>query len=255
MTGQNYIKKIFSEGKRLDNRKMDEFRKVSVETGILSNAEGSAKIKFGDTELLVGIKMDVLTPFPDTPNEGVLMVESEFVPFASPEFELGPPCEQAVELARVVDRGIRECKAVDVEKLCIEAGEKVWAVHIDINIINHDGNLIDAASIGAIAALLNTKIPKYDAEKGKVIRELGEQLPLKDAPIELTVFKIGDTLFMDPTIEEEDEMEARITMAITQDGNISAIQKGGTGYFTSTEIETAADMIIAKSKDLRSFLK
>ena len=53
MTGQNYIKKIFSEGKRLDNRKMDEFRKVSVETGILSNAEGSAKIKFGDTELLV----------------------------------------------------------------------------------------------------------------------------------------------------------------------------------------------------------
>ena len=49
---------------------------------------------------------------------------TELVPFASPMFESGPPREDAIELARVVDRGIRHSEIVDKKKLCITPGKE-----------------------------------------------------------------------------------------------------------------------------------
>lgn len=44
---------------------------------------------------------------------------------ASPAFESGRPPESAIELGRIVERGLRESKAIDTEALCIVAGVKV----------------------------------------------------------------------------------------------------------------------------------
>ena len=44
---------------------------------------------------------------------------------ASPNFEPGRPTENANELARLIERGLRETKAVDLEALCVLAGRKV----------------------------------------------------------------------------------------------------------------------------------
>jgi exosome complex component RRP42 len=96
----------------------------------------------------------------DTPNDGVLTVNAELAPIASPSFETGPPDENSVELARIVDRGIRESKMIDTEKLCIEPGKKVFVVFVDIYVLNHDGNLIDASAISALSALLTSKMTR-----------------------------------------------------------------------------------------------
>ena len=61
------------------------------------------------------------------PNEGSLRFNVEFSPMASPNFEPGRPTENANELARLIERGLRETKAVDLEALCILAGRKVNA--------------------------------------------------------------------------------------------------------------------------------
>ena len=161
MTGER-IRKYLQEGKRFDDRKLDEFREIEIELGVSKNAEGSAKVKIGKTEVLVGVKMNVGEPYPDSPDKGNLMVSAELLPLSSPRFENGPPKFPTIELGRVIDRGIRESKFIDFEKLCIAKGEKVWTVMIDIYSINDDGNLFDAAGIGAIAALKDAKIPKYD---------------------------------------------------------------------------------------------
>ena len=102
---------------------------------------------------MAGVKMSVGEPFRDVPDEGVLVVNTEFNPVASPEFDPGPPRAESIEVSRVTDRGIRESKCIELEKLCITAGEEVWVVNVDINVLDHDGNLIDAAALGAIAAL------------------------------------------------------------------------------------------------------
>lgn len=47
---------------------------------------------------------------------------------ASPNFEPGRPTENANELARLIERGLRETKAVDLEALCVLAGRKVTGV-------------------------------------------------------------------------------------------------------------------------------
>src|SRR4030067_3156086 len=117
---QRRVAQLNSGGKRLDGRELTDYREVKVESGLIERAEGSARVRLGKTEVLVGVKIEKGTPFPDTPNEGVLTVNAELVPLAYAAYEPGPPDENSVELARIVDRGIRESKTIDNEKLCIE---------------------------------------------------------------------------------------------------------------------------------------
>jgi exosome complex component RRP42 len=253
-SNDSYVRKLVGEGMRIDSRKFDEFRPISVEKGVIKTAEGSASVIIGNTHMLVGVKMSVGEPFPDAPNEGVLIVNAELSPVASPTFEPGPPSEVAIEFARVVDRGIRESNCIDMESLCIKEGEEVWMVNVDIHVLDFDGNLIDAGSMGAMAALMDTKVPKY--EDGKINNEESSgKLKLKDSIIEITTAKIGDKLLLDTTFEEEGALDARLTLAINQDNNICAAQKGGNGYFTKAEIEKAIDLSILKSNEIRNMIK
>jgi len=177
------------------------------------------------------------------------------VPLASPTFEPGPPNENAVELARIVDRGIRESKAIELEKLCVEPGKKVFIVFVDVYVLNHDGNLIDASAMAALAALLNTKMFNYELEGGEIKIKPGyTPLPIRNHPIAVTFAKINDKLIVDPWLEEEQVMDARLTMTLDKDGKICAIQKGGYGYFTTQQILEAAKIAREKTEELRKVL-
>ncbi len=252
---QRRIAQLISHGKRLDGRKLTDYREVQLEVGVIERAEGSARVRLGKTEVMVGIKIEVGEPFPDVPNEGVLTVNAELVPLASPTFEPGPPNENAIELARVVDRGIRESKAIALEELCIVPGKKVFIVFVDVYIINHDGNLIDASAMAALAALLNTKMSKYEVKESEIKVKPGyTQLPMKNHPISITFAKIDDTLLVDPWLEEEEIMDARLTIAIDKDGKICAVQKGCCGYFSKEKIIEAAKIAQERSKELRKLV-
>lgn len=227
ITGER-IKQYLSQGKRFDERELDEFRDIVIETGVSKKAEGSARVKIGKTEVIVGVKMDIGTPYSDSLDRGNMSVNAELTPLSSPRFENGPPKFPAIELARVIDRGIRESKFIELDKLCIKEGEKVWTVFIDIYSINDDGNLLDAAGIGAIVALKDAKIPKYDEKKELVCygEWTNKKVPLsKDVPVAITTHKIGDSFIVDPMREEEDLSEARVTIG-SSDGVISSMQKG-----------------------------
>lgn len=252
---QKQIAQLIDKGKRLDERELTEYREIKVEQGTMERAEGSARVRIGKTDVVVGTKIEMGEPFPDTPNEGVLTVNAELVPLASPDYEPGPPDENSIELARIVDRGIRESKMIDTEKLCIEPGKKVFVVFVDVYVLNHDGNLIDTAALAAVAALLNTKMANYEIEDGEVKTKQGYmQLPIRQHPITVTCAKIGDKLVVDPQLEEEQIMDARLSMAIDDDGDICAIQKGGTGYFTPEQVIEVAKLAGEKAKEMRKKL-
>ena len=249
---QKRIAELVSSGKRLDGRGLTDYREIQVEVGVIERAEGSARVRLGKTEVMAGIKIETGQPFPDVPNQGVLTVNAELVPLASPTFEPGPPNENAVELARVVDRGIRESKAIELEKLCVEPGKNVFIVFIDVYVLNHDGNLIDASALAALAALLNTKMFNYELEGGEIKIKPGyTPLPIRNYPIAVTFAKINDKLIVDPWLEEEQVMDARLTMTLDKDGKICAIQKGGYGYFTTQQILEAAKIAREKTEELR----
>lgn len=250
----NYALELIQKDKRIDGRKFDDFRNIEIKQGLIKNAEGSAQVKLGNTELIIGVKLNVGEPFSDTPDEGTLIVGAEFTPLASPDFESGPPGEDAVELARVVDRGLRESKCIDFENLCIEPGKKVWTVFVDIHIINHQGNLLDAAAIGAIAAVLDAKIPKI--EKDEIKRgEYEKPLPVNFKPINVTVCKVGDKFLLDPALEEEEIIDAKLSISVRDDDRICSLQKQGPKELDVKDLEKMLDTAIKKSKEIRKMLK
>jgi exosome complex component RRP42 len=250
------ITELLASGKRTDGRGLTDYREIQIESGVIERAEGSARVRLGKTEVLVGVKIGTGAPFEDVPDKGVLTVNAELVPLASPSFEPGPPGEDAVELARVVDRGIRESKAIDLETLCVEPGKLVFVVFVDVYVLNHDGNLIDASTMAALAALINTKMFKYTVEEGKIVKKPGyTPLPMTDYPISVTFAKIGNKLILDTELDEEQVMDARLTVTMDKDGNICAIQKGGgSGYFTKEEILEATKIATEKTAELRKIV-
>jgi exosome complex component RRP42 len=245
---RDYIVSLTQQGKRSDGRALDQLRQAAVEKRVIKTANGSARVKLGKTHVLVGVKLEKGEPFPDTPDSGILMVNSELLPMAFPGFEPGPPKVEAIELARVVDRGVRESETIGLDKLSIKSGEEVWAVFIDIDVLDHDGNLIDAAALAAMAALLDAKPPEDEAWKLP-------GFPLSKKPVAVTVAKINGQLLVDPSFDEEQVMEARLTLITTEDGSIRAMQKGGAGYFSKEEALQAYSMAREKAAEFRKLLE
>jgi exosome complex component RRP42 len=248
----DFVRQLARRGERADGRPLNEYRPIEVITDYIPHSAGSALVKIGKTQVIAGVSLQAGTPYPDTPDSGVLMTGAELIPLASPEFEPGPPSPQAVELARVVDRGIRESHVIDFDKLCIEPRKAVWMVMLDLHVIDYDGNLFDAGTLASTAALLNTKMLKY--EDGLVVKEKTKtKLPMKGKPVECTFAKIGETLMLDPDIGEEHALDARLTLA-TIDDMFCAAQKGGFGSLTQQDIESAMDLALKKGAELRKLL-
>ncbi|MCK5602469.1 exosome complex protein Rrp42 [Candidatus Pacearchaeota archaeon] len=241
-----------NEGKRFDGRKPEEFRELKIETGVSENAEGSARVTLGKTDVIVGVKMALGEPYPDSPNKGNFMVSAELAPMSSPRFEAGPPKFPVIEFGRVLDRGLRESGFINWEGLCLEEGKKVWTMFVDIYTLNDDGNLMDAAGIGAIAAMKTARLPGYDEETGKLDYKnpSDNPLPLNDVtPIAITAYKVGDRILVDPTREEQDAATARITIG-SSDGIISSVQKGEESPMTPEEIGEAFDVADTAYKEV-----
>ena len=254
---REFIRDLISKGERIDGRALDEYRKIEIEANVVpAKAEGSALVRIGDTSVVAGVKILVGEPYPDSPDKGVTMVTAEMSPIASPLFELGPPKEDAIELARIVDRGVRESETLDAKELCIEVGKKVYMVFADVYPLEYDGNLIDASSIAVNAALLTAKYPEMKMEDGKAV-PTGEilKLPIKNMAIEHTVSKIGDKLIIDPTLREEFVQDCRLTMAVDKKDNFTALQKGGgSGPMSLALVDQAMGMALDNAKAIKDLI-
>ena len=249
---KEFVKDLLRSGKRPSGRGPDDYRAVKIERGVIPNAEGSARVHMGNTQVLVGVKLALGEPFADKPDEGVLSTMAELLPLASPLFEMGPPDANSIELARVVDRGIRGSGALDLKALKI-GDKKVWNVFVDIYVLDHDGNLIDAAGLAAMAALQDARMPKLEGDQINRFESSGP-LPVKDACVCTTFTKIGSTILSDADLDEEKALDARLTVSTTP-GHICAMQKGGRGGFTRDEVVALLNRALAKGDELRAMLQ
>lgn len=241
-----------SKGKRLDGRNLDEIRPIEIEVGLVKKANGSARVKLGNTEVVAGVKVETGEPFEGLENKGALILSAEVLPTASPYIEPGPPDEETVELARVVDRGIRESEMLDLTKLVLIPGEIVYVIFVDCSVINADGNLFDATSYAVVSALLNSKLPVFEIRDRKVVDTAEKQNPpITTLPVSITAVRIGESIILDPTAEEEACMDARITITTNSDHNFAAIQKGSTGAFTVEQLKRAAATARIKGEEIR----
>ncbi len=252
---KEYILSLLKQGRRLDGRGINEFRELKIETNVIGTANGSAIVYLGKTKLICGIKATISNPWPEYPNKGSIFVGIETSPLSAPEYRVGPPQIDEIELSRVTDRAIRESECIDLEDLCIIPGEKVWTLNIDIYTLDDYGNLFDASVIAAYAALYTARIPEVRVIDGEIeILETTRPIKLNTFPISVTTYKIGEYLVTDAELREEQIADARITFG-TIDTHIISGQKGGSGAFKSSEILEILKTAIRTGSELRNRVK
>ncbi|KAH9312287.1 hypothetical protein KI387_027322 [Taxus chinensis] len=259
---KKFIQEALRLEQRIDGRRPFDFRRLSIKFG---REDGAAEVQLGQTHVMGIVTGQVLQPYRDRPNEGTLAVFTEFSPMADPAFEVGRPGEFAVELGRIIDRGLRESRAVDTESLCILAGKAVWALRVDLHILDNGGNLVDAASVAALAALLSFRRPECSVggQDGQEITihppEIREPLPLiiHHLPIAVTFafFGEGDMVVLDPNYKEETVMGGRMTITMNVHGDVCAVQKGGGVGVSQSEIMRCFRVASMKAADITSKLK
>ncbi len=242
-----HILDLAAAGKRLDGRGPDDYRPVSVEPGFVATADGSALVRIGETVVVSGVKLEPGKPFPDTPNAGVLTTNAELVPLSSPTFEPGPPQPGAIEVSRVVDRAIRAAESIDLTRLCVTPGEKTWVCYVDIHVLDHSGNLIDAAMLAGISALAHSTVPAKRFELG----EADYPLEVQHFPVECTFVRLGDSIVVDPSFDEEQAAQGRLTVATDELGRVVAMQKGLVGAFSPDDVRETVQRALAHGDRLR----
>ena len=246
---RSHLEELAANDSRIDGRGRWEGRELEIEHSVLPRAEGSARVRMGDTIVFAGVKFQIMQPYPDRPNQGGLMCSAEVRPIAGRHWEAGPPSPESIELGRVVDRGIRESGCIDVDSLCIIPGEKAWQVILDLFAISDDGNLFDAFALAVIAALRNATIPAERFEVGE-----DSALELSKTPIMCSYHRVGGRFVYDANSREELGGDERIHITLGDDDNVHSLQKGLKGIFTADEFAEIMGHARDRTKELRKLI-
>ncbi|KAM8939494.1 exosome complex component RRP45 [Pelodytes ibericus] len=226
-----FLLQAITEKKRLDGRQTYDYRNIKITFG---TDYGSCIVELGKTRVLGQVSCEIVAPKMNRPTEGILFFNLELSSMASPAFEPGRPSELVIKLNRLLERCLRNSKCIDTESLCIAAGEKVWQIRVDLHLLNHEGNIIDAASIAAIAALSHFRRPDVSVQGEEVTVYTPEErdpvpLSIHHMPIcvSFAFFQQGTYLLVDPSEREERVMDGLLVIAMNKHREICTIQSSG----------------------------
>ncbi|XP_037116353.1 exosome complex component RRP45 isoform X2 [Syngnathus acus] len=228
---RDFLLKAIQEKKRLDGRQTYDYRKLKIMFG---TDFGCCFVELGKTRVMAQVSCELVAPKESRPNEGIMFFNIELSPMASPAFEQGRQSELSVKLNRQLERCLRNSKCIDLESLCVVSGEKVWQIRVDVHTLNHDGNLMDAASITAIAALCHFRRPDVGIQGDEVtVYSPNERDPIPlsiyHMPISVSFafFQQGTYLLVDPCEREERVMDGLLMIAMNKHREICSIQSSG----------------------------
>ncbi|KAK1173459.1 exosome complex component RRP42-like [Huso huso] len=244
-----YIMHGVQDDLRVDGRGCDDYRHMEIETDVVSNTSGSARVKLGHTDILVGVKAEMSRPKLEKPNEGCLEFFVDCSANATPEFEGRGGEDLGTEIANTLYRVFDNGHNIDLKSLCICPMEHCWTLYVDVLLLQCDGNLFDAISVAIKAALFNTRIPKVqmiEDEEGTKEIELSDdpydcmRLDVENVPCIVTLCKIGHRHVVDATLQEKACSMASLLVAVTRKGTITCVRKVGGG---SLDPESVFEMI------------
>jgi exosome complex component RRP42 len=244
---------------RVDGRTRSELRPIILETDIVSHASGSCHLRLANTDILVGVKAELETPLPATPNRGRVEFFVDCSANTTPGFEGRGGDNLAADISRVLARAYESPDVIDLKELCILAGKTCWILYVDILILEVGGNLYDAVSMAVKAALYSTKIPVVSVtsvDGGEPELELSDdphsatRIKLEKAPVLVTLTRIGNQCVVDPTPEEETCSSASLLLAVSPSGFITTVKKIGGGSFQQDSIESATRQAVDVGTDV-----
>lgn len=249
--------RFVSNNVRSDGRLFHKCRATTVTVGVLMrNTVGSALVCMGHTQVIAAITLQVGTPSPacsgsgDTNDGGGDLVVYSQV--------------DSTYLERIL------CTCLCRKSLVIIPQKSAWRLQIVIQVLNDNGNVRDASLIAALAALKNTKLPTTQVDRDGIVSILetgggGGTPPLilsTTVGIPLTVGilrhdndndKRGEIILVDPTTEEEQLVETKLTMVVTSCGNVSNVELAG--RITFQQLTFVAKMAQGRAQEIMQLLE
>ncbi|KAI7863722.1 ribosomal protein S5 domain 2-type protein [Spinellus fusiger] len=237
---KSYIEQGVENDCRSDGRGRLEYRHLVLETGLLSQTSGSARCRLGDSDVLVGIKVEIGECEQDQPHQGRIVCNVECSPSASQQFEGRGADDLNNALTLSLDRLLNGPQSgIDLAKLCIIPGQQCWVIYVDAMVMDCAGNLLDCIVMTTRAALFNTRIPKTEIQdlgegefEFEVMDDVEDAEPVvgwEQLPLAVTLYKIGERYILDPTILEELCSQVTLTVGVNKTGQVCGVQKGGFG--------------------------
>ncbi|XP_061165379.1 exosome complex component RRP45-like [Saccostrea echinata] len=254
-----FIIKALSDKKRLDGRQPYDYRKIKITFGA---DRGCCKVNLGQTVVLAQVSCEIVSPRAVRPSDGILFVNVELSPMASPAFEVGRMSELGVEINRLLERCLRESRCVDTESLCIISGEKVWQIRVDVNVMNHDGNIVDCSSIAAISALAHFRRPDVTVDGNEVIVHPSDEkdpipLSVHHMPICVTFsfYQQGKFLLVDPTDKEEKVMDGKMVIGMNKHREICTLQVSGEMLLMKDQVLRCSNIAVVKVTEITELIQ
>ncbi|MDO9334167.1 MAG: exosome complex component RRP45 [Dehalococcoidales bacterium] len=264
-------------GLRVDGRGRSDVRGVSISFPGNVSGSGCVEVKLGGTRVLAVTTADLVAPFADRPTEGALNLFISFSPLASPVFLAGQQNEPSVEIARIIDRGLRESRAIDTESLCVLAGQKVWNIRCDLHVLDHEGNMLDALNLAAVTALLHFRRPDVTVVGEQVtVHSVEDRQPvalaLHHIPISSTfaffdpsadatgtssstASSVQPLFVIDPSLKEEQVSDASLTVTLNVHGEVCCLQKGGGVGVDVTTLLQCTQIALTKTQELTTLIQ
>ncbi|KAF3681820.1 putative 37S ribosomal protein S9, mitochondrial-like [Capsicum annuum] len=207
-------------------------RDSTIALGAVASADGSALAKIGSTTMLAAIKMEVMTPMVECPDEGSIAIEFPMPPICSPLVRPGRPADVASVISKQLSDTILSSGMIDLKELCLVGGKAAWMAYLllpfrivsllslDLNIpvvsLNDDGQIV----------LVSEDTVQLKLEKEPVNKEK-RKLKLNSPPFSLTCILDKNYILADPTAEEESIMETVVTVVLDLSYQLVSLYKPG----------------------------
>ncbi|CAL0310601.1 unnamed protein product [Lupinus luteus] len=267
-----FFERHLAESIRPDGRSLSKARDTSVFLGAVASANGSALVKIGSTTMLTAIKMEVMTPSLESPDEGCIAIDFHMPPICSPIVRPGRPAEAAPVVSKQLSDTISSSGLVNLKELSLVNGKAAWLAYLDVYCLDADGALFDAALLSAVAALSHLQIPAVAMnDDGKIVlmseedgqKQAQEQvnkekrkLTSKNIPFSLTCILHKNYILTDPTAEEESIMETLVTIVLDSSGKLVSLYKpGGSVLAYTSAIQDCVALTRQRVKELKSILE
>ncbi|KAL1870531.1 hypothetical protein VTK73DRAFT_2605 [Phialemonium thermophilum] len=251
---KQFVLQALKENLRLDGREFDQYRPLDLRFG---DEYGVADVRLGKTRVLAKASAEVTIPFADRPLDGIFTIATELSPMASPAFEVNRPTETEVLLSRLLEKTVRRSGALDTESLCLVAGQKCWSVRVDVHVMSHDGNLVDAACLAVVAALRHFRKPDTSIEAGVLTVYTPaerEPVPLSwlHSPFCVTFSFFGDEgemALLDADWTEEQVRVGSCTISLNKHGEICQVAKLGGTPVEAVSLLQCTSIALTKVRD------
>ena len=250
---RQFILNAIKSGHRLDGRDLFDYRPINVQCGV---EDGTAEVKLGATRVLAVTTCQLIRPI-TRPEEGRLVFNVELSPMASPLNQSSEAIDRRIALERRLEQCFVESAAIDLESLCIIAGEKVWCIRVAIHVLDDVGNILDCASIAAITALAHFRRPDVTVVGEDITihsRLEKDFIPLNIHHMPLCItfafFHGNDCIAVDPTHQEEAVMDSKLIMGLNRHREICTIQFTGGVTLKVDQIMRCCNIALVKADQI-----